>query len=192
MQLSGDGGQGRLAVATKKAPKKKAVATKKRRTRAHVIADMSVYHLGYLIARCGFTFEAIEKDYGYDGSIFTYDSQGEIENLNMFTQLKATDKVKLSMDQKHVLFGISKKDMRLWQDEIAPVYLVLFDARNEKAYWVYLQKYFEENGLRASKITTDTVNVELDATRAVDEQAIKGWRDDKSRRLQRIGNIPHA
>jgi hypothetical protein len=153
---------------------------------------MSVYHLGYLIARCGFTFETIKADYGYDGIIFTYDSQGEIENSYMFVQLKATDKVKLSKDQKHVLFRISKKDMRLWQDEIASVYLVLFDAKNEKAYWVYLQKYFEENGLRASKITTDTVNVELDLTRAVDERAVKGWRDDKSRRLQRIGNIPHA
>jgi hypothetical protein len=183
----GMAGQARLAVA-----KKKAVASKKRRTRAHIIADMSIHHLGYLIVRCGFTFEATVKDYGYDGHITTFDSQGEVENLYMFFQLKATDKVKLSGDQKHVLFRISKKDMKLWQDEIPPVYLVLFDAKNEKAYWVYLQKYFEEKGLRAENITTDTVNVELDVTHTVDEQVIKSWRDDKSRRLTRIGYIPHA
>jgi hypothetical protein len=180
-------GRVRLAVV-----KKKAAATKKRRTRAHVIADMSVHHLGYLIVRCGFTFEAVEADYGYDGFIFTYDNQGEIENSNMFVQLKATDRVKLYKDQKRILFRISKKDMRLWQDEIVPVYLVLFDTKKEKAYWVYLQRYFEEKGLRASKIKTDTINVELDATRTVDEQAIKGWRDDKSGRLTKIGNISHA
>jgi hypothetical protein len=55
-----------------------------------------------------------------------------------------------------------------------------------------LQKYFEEKGLRASKIKTNTINVELDATRTVDEQAINGWRDDKSTRLTKIGNIPYA
>ena len=80
------------------------MATKKRRTREHVIADMSVHHLGYLIVRCGFTFDVIKADYGYDGYIFTYDSQGEIENSNIFVQLKVTDAVKLSKDQKRVLF----------------------------------------------------------------------------------------
>jgi hypothetical protein len=93
-----------------------AVATKKRRTREHIIADMSVHYLGYLIVRCGFTFGVIEADYGYDGFIFTYDDQDEVENSNMFVQLKATDAVRLSKDQQRVRFRLSKKDISLWQD----------------------------------------------------------------------------
>jgi hypothetical protein len=77
MQLIDDGGAGAFGGGIEKGG-----GNEKRRTRAHVIADMSVHHLGYLIVRCGFTFEAVEADYGYNGFIFTYDNQGEIENSN--------------------------------------------------------------------------------------------------------------
>jgi uncharacterized protein DUF4365 len=75
-------------------------AARKRRTRKHIIADMSFYCLGYLIVRCGFTFEANQRaDYGYDGSVFTFDAQGQIENSYIFIQLKATDNIKMSHDK---------------------------------------------------------------------------------------------
>ena len=40
-------------------------AERKRRSREHVIADMSSHHLGYLVAQSGFTFEAVS------GAIFS-------------------------------------------------------------------------------------------------------------------------
>lgn len=86
---------------------------------------MSFHHLGYLVAQSGFTFEAEKADYGYDGAIFTFDRSGQIENSNMFVQLKATDNLRLSSDRKRVLFRVSKKDISLWEDEIVPVYLIV-------------------------------------------------------------------
>jgi len=68
-------------------------ARRKRRTRAHIIADLSLHHVAYRIVKCGHTIEPIRSDYGYDGSIFTYNGRGEIENGNIFIQLKATDHI---------------------------------------------------------------------------------------------------
>ena len=167
-------------------------ATRKRRTREHVIADMSFHYLGYLIVRCGFTFEANRADYGYDGSIFTFDAEGQIENSYIFVQLKATDNIKMSHDKKHVRFRISKKDVNLWQDEIVPVYLVVFDSIEVRAYWIYLQKYFEQKGIRARKLKTDTITIELDAAQIVNESAIEAWRIDKAAVLARVGQVNHG
>ena len=63
-------------------------ARRKRRTRAHIIADLSLHHVAYRIVKRGHTIEPIRSDYGYDGSIFTYNGRGEIENGNIFIQLK--------------------------------------------------------------------------------------------------------
>jgi hypothetical protein len=167
-------------------------AERKRRTRQHVIADMSFHHLGYLVVRCGFTFEAERADYGYDGSIFTFDSRGRIENSYMFVQLKATDRIRLSTDRKRILFRVSRRDISLWEDEIVPVYLVVFDARREKAYWIYFQKYIQERGIRAKKMKTETITVELVASQLLSRAAIAGWRRDKATVLARIGQVTHA
>jgi hypothetical protein len=67
---------------------------RKSRVRKHVIADMSLPHLAYIIVSCMFTIEATRSDYGYDLSILTFDTAGQYENGNMFVQLKATDKLK--------------------------------------------------------------------------------------------------
>jgi hypothetical protein len=47
------------------------MTTRKTRVRKHVIADMSLLHLAYIIASCTFTIEPTRADYGYDLSVFT-------------------------------------------------------------------------------------------------------------------------
>ena len=51
----------------------------KRRTRQHVIADQSVNHAERFIIDEGHTAQRLEKDYGYDLALFTYDDQGYAE-----------------------------------------------------------------------------------------------------------------
>jgi hypothetical protein len=151
---------------------------------------MSFHHLGHFVARCGFTFEATRADYGYDGSIFTFDANGEIENSYMFVQLKATDRIRLSKDGRYARFSIARADVDLWQDEIFPVYLVVYDAQRDKAYWVYLQKYFQKKGIRAQKMRGQSITIEL--ARRLNENAVRSWRDDKIEMLARIGTVDHA
>ncbi len=55
-------------------------ARKKRRTREHVIADLSANHVERHALLCGFSVERVTHDYGIDLWIATYNRAGEIEN----------------------------------------------------------------------------------------------------------------
>ena len=58
---------------------KKKVAPRKQRTREHVIADLSVHHVeGFVLAE-GHTAQRLERDYGYDLVLSTYDADGYAE-----------------------------------------------------------------------------------------------------------------
>jgi hypothetical protein len=172
--------------------RKKSVGFRKRRTREHVIADLSFHHLAYLVVECGFTIEGTRSDYGYDGSIWTFDHSGHIENSNLYFQLKATDNIRRSADRSKVLFSVSKKDVNLWQDEFVPVYLIVFDCKHAVAYWVYFQKYLQVKNLRASDITGNTLTIEIDERAVVDGKAIRSWRTDKQKVLAKIEKMSHA
>jgi hypothetical protein len=101
------------------------MTTRKTRVRKHVIADMSLHHLAYIIASCTFTIEPTRADYGYDLSVFTFDAAGRYENGNVFVQLKATDTLKLDPTTREIKFRISKRDVLAWESEPFPEYLVV-------------------------------------------------------------------
>ena len=52
---------------------------RKRRIRAHVIADLSVNHLERFIYAAGYTAERFRHDYGYDLMMATFDASGYLE-----------------------------------------------------------------------------------------------------------------
>ena len=64
---------------------------RKQRTRQHVIADQSVNHVERFIIDEGHTAQRLEKDYGYDLLLFTYDEQGYTEPGLVWLQLKASE-----------------------------------------------------------------------------------------------------
>ncbi|HID99878.1 MAG TPA: DUF4365 domain-containing protein [Thiotrichaceae bacterium] len=158
---------------------------RKRRTREHIIADLSVNHLEYFALKAGFTLEKFDADYGYDAELYTYNDNGEVENSAVYIQLKATDNIEsYQLKSGVVSFPIEKKDLELWLKQILPVILVLFDAQKEKAYWLYLQLYFEQKGISLDSIQTDRFSVQLN--NIVDSDAIRKWRDYKNTVLSQI------
>jgi hypothetical protein len=168
------------------------VIKRKRRIRRHVIADLSFHHVAYQVVKCGFTIEATRSDYGYDGSIFTYNSRGEIENGTIFVQLKATDRITRYKRPRAFSFPIEKRDVDLWRDEPFPVYLILFDATSEVAYWRYLQEYLETEPVAAFKKPEFSLRVQMNASQIVDAKSIHEWRRHKARVLASIGSISHV
>jgi hypothetical protein len=74
----------------------------------------------------------------------TYNHAGEIENGNIYLQLKATDHVHFVNDERAISFVINKKDLLLWLEEPLPVILIVYDAQKDQAYWLYIQAYFEQ------------------------------------------------
>jgi hypothetical protein len=66
---------------------------RKQRTRAHVLADMSVNHVEKFIINTGHIPERIVKDYGYDLVVRTFDAGGFAEPGEILLQLKASEKL---------------------------------------------------------------------------------------------------
>jgi hypothetical protein len=165
---------------------------KKIRTREHVIADFSANHIEYYSLKNNFSVEHFEKDYGYDVNIYTYNDAGEFENGTIFIQLKATDSPKFVHKNKFISFPIDKKDLNLWLFEPYPCIFVLYDAKKEKSYWIYIQAYFE----KLANFNIDSVNksysVNIPISNTIDENVIKNFQTYKNNILDQIeGKIKH-
>jgi|ERR1700677_2965634 len=165
------------------------MAAKKRRVREHVIADLSVNHVVYHVLKAGYTIEVTRADYGYDGSIVTFNRKGEIENGNIFIQLKATDSIGRFKNKNGFAFSVSKKDLNLWHQEPFPVYFVLFDAKKEKAYWIYFQKYLTKHKIKPAHIKKKSFVIHIKKKNLFDSTTPKSWRADKENALKQLKGV---
>jgi hypothetical protein len=118
--------------------------TRIRRTREHVIADLSINHVERQALLCGSSVERIQHDYGVDLFVLTYDRHGQRENGEILFQVKATDRLRFRAGGQAVAYRVEASDLRSWLREPMPVILVLYDARKEVGYWLYLQAHFED------------------------------------------------
>src|SRR5262249_51610460 len=107
---------------------------RKRRTRQHVIADLSVNHVERFVLRAGHTVQRLTPDYGYDLILFTYDEQGYAEPGMAFMQVKAAETLKRSGTD--CVFDLDVRDYHRWMFERYPVMLILFDALRGRACWL--------------------------------------------------------
>ncbi|MDJ1521773.1 DUF4365 domain-containing protein [Stenotrophomonas maltophilia] len=154
---------------------------KKQRTRQHVIADLSANHVSYGVYQSGFTIETAHHDYGTDGMVFTFDSGGFQENGFIALQFKSTDNLGTYQISSGFSYPIDIGDLKLWNDDIYPVYLILYDAVNEKAFWVHVQSYLKTSGFDPSKSTTKTHNVRLPASNVFDPSTPRIWQEKKEK-----------
>lgn len=163
--------------------------TRKRRTRQHIIADLSVNHVERFVLLAGFSVERIENDYGIDLNLYTYDNAGEIENGTIFIQLKASDSLRYLKNSDYISFSIRRSDLESWLEELFPVILVLYDAALDKAYWLYIQRYFESlPGFDLKLIgETYTIRVKIDNVLAVD--VVRQWALFKLSVLSQLGKV---
>ncbi|MEI7594136.1 MAG: DUF4365 domain-containing protein [Bacteroidota bacterium] len=169
--------------------KKKKKANRKRRTRTHIIADLSANHVERHALINGYSVESIVKDYGYDLNVYTYNSNGEFENGSIFIQLKATDRPKHDAKKTALTFSADKRDLRTWFDEPYPVILVIYDAKNEIGYWLYVQQYLRSlKGFDLNKIG-DSFTLKIPKTNIVDTTAFITMRNYKINILKEINSV---
>ena len=79
---------------------------RKRRTRNHIIADLSANHVERHALLCGYSVERMAHDYGVDLLLYTFNADGEIENDTVKIQLKATDNLTMLQDGERIPFPI--------------------------------------------------------------------------------------
>jgi hypothetical protein len=147
---------------------------RKRRTRAHIIADLSVNHVEKRVLECGWTVQRFSPDYGLDLLMTTFKRHCEIENGDVRLQLKATDSVKPLVHGNVLAVRLEWRDMLCWLNEPLPVILVLYHARSDRAWWLYLNEALREQGRHAPTTAKLTVNIPL--ANVVDRRAIRRFR----------------
>jgi len=160
---------------------------RKRRTRGHVIADLSVNHAERHALLCGFSTERVQHDYGADLIIYTYDVMGEVENGQIYIQLKATDALNVLRDQQMIAFPVRRSDLELCLREPMPYILVLYDAQSDIAYWLYVQAYFERRHGFSLDQMGHTVTVRIPKFNVLDEAVVKQFARLKNDVLRQTG-----
>jgi hypothetical protein len=143
---------------------------RKRRTRQHVIADLSVHYVEGFILRAAYAAQRLGSDYGYDLIMWTFDERGYIEPGATYFQCKAMEELLESAPD--YIFDLDIRDYNLWIREEWPVILILFDATRSRAYWLPVQRYFEEDSSRQPKKGAKTVRVRVPRRQAVNRRAI--------------------
>jgi hypothetical protein len=180
------GGASREANMPRGRPKRPA----KRRTRAHVIADLSIHHVEGPILRVGFTTHRVVHDYGLDLTMTTYNRHGEPEDDYVLFQLKATDHLKRTADGSAVVCRIERVDLAGWMSQTFPVILVVYDARADVGYYLYVQAHFAAS--QGDFGTGQTVTVHVPVANVLDEAAIRRFAAAKAAIQGQIGGVHHA
>jgi hypothetical protein len=161
---------------------------RKRRTREHVLADLSIHHVEGYVLRCGFTLERVAHDYGVDLLLFTYNDLGEIENGEIRFQVKATESPRILPDKKAIAFRLEQKDVRFWLGELSPVILIVYDGNKDQAFWLYVQAYFAK---RKAWALGQTVTVHLPMANRLSEDAVKLFREFRDNVAGQIEGVRH-
>jgi hypothetical protein len=143
---------------------------RKQRTRQHVIADLSVHYVEGFILEAGHTAQQLERDYGYDLLMFTYDERGYVEPGFVSLQVKAAES--LYPVGGDYVFDLDIRDYNLWMAEKMPVILILFDAARRRAYWLAVKDYFRENGGGHPQKGAKTVRVRVAMGQSLNRRAI--------------------
>src|SRR5229473_6404548 len=98
---------------------------KKRRTRNHVIEELSLNFLErQVLGRSHQLHRAAQREYGWDATMFHFSDEGFIENGEIRFQLKATDHLRFVDNGKSVSIEIELRDLRLWMWEAYPFVLI--------------------------------------------------------------------
>ena len=161
---------------------------RKRRTREHVIADLSANYVERQALLCGYSVERVQHDYGVDLLLFTYDEGGEIENAFVSLQLKATDSVHTLANQERIAFPVAHADLDHWLKEVYPCILIVYDAQVDEAYWLYVQAYFSQITDFSLDRVGESITVHLEKRQRVTSDAVRqfsGFKADIVRQVEK-------
>jgi hypothetical protein len=151
---------------------------RKQRTRQHIIGDIGVHYLEGFILEEGHAAQRLGSDYGYDLIMWTFDERGFVEPGSIYFQCKASES--FGEQATDCMFDLDIRDYNLWMREKEPVILILYDASKRQAYWLAIQRYFQDNADRRPRKASKTVRVRVSKKQIVNQGAIASMRGLKS------------
>ena len=143
-------------------------------TRPHRQEALCRAYVQAVAAQAGLICSRPEPDYGIDLYMETYNDQGEIENEGVWFQLKATESVSVGRSQA-IPVRMEWRDLLFWLNERMPGILVVYDAVQDRAWWLHLQKTLRaiKRKKRGRLAVTVTFHIPLD--NILNEEAIRGF-----------------
>ncbi len=138
----------------------------KLRTESHVIAELSVNFLERRVLKRRHKYVRMPApEYGIDGWMFHFSTEGYPEDGHVYFQLKATNKLRFVDKKRCVTAKVESAHLQdWWYRKHRPVILVLYDAARDRAFWLDVQAYCDEvNKTQSHRLTLDqeTVTVRI-------------------------------
>jgi hypothetical protein len=106
--------------------------------------------------------------------MFHFAPDGSVENGEVRFQVKATDDLKVS--RGIIRCRVETADVHYWYWEDSPFVLVVYDAKNDRAYWLYLRAYVDKHP-RLLESDQSTVTVRIPMRNKVTLRAVDNWRE---------------
>jgi hypothetical protein len=165
--------------------KQDAKARRPRRTRQHIIASLSRNYVERCILERGHTADRRSDDYGYDLFVETFDKHGHPENGAIHIQLKSTDRLEKLKRGDAIVIDLDMRHYHLWTNEPMPVFLILYDAQEKKAYWVHIQDYFASDLSRRPKRVAKSPRIYIPFANEFTEDTVDTMRTRKGEILSK-------
>jgi hypothetical protein len=140
------------------------------RTKDHINASKSHNYIEKFFIDKGHVVDRPGEDYGYDVVVTTFDIHGYAEGGEIRIQLKASDEFEYVIKGQFISYEISIKHYNLWMAETMPVFLILYDANQHRAFWIYFQGHFSdpekkpEPTAKSLRVRVPVANLFVDAT----------------------------
>jgi len=116
---------------------------------------------GYLqntINPTGWILRGKDEDYGIDNEIEIVDETGTVTGKVVWLQVKSTRDIKIVNDQVKYRLNIDFLQYVYKCDN--PILLLIYDAENDIAYWLWLQRYiYQHEEVLESNHKTHTINI---------------------------------
>jgi hypothetical protein len=124
--------------------------------------------------------ERIVHDYGLDASMTTYNRRGEVENGVVWMQVKGTAHPQRVRNKAALAFRVLRQDLVFWMGERYPVIFVLYDAKQERAYWLHIQDAFRSGRLFGLPKIGSRLTIHIPLAQAVNQEVIQRFRQLKA------------
>ena len=157
---------------------------RKRRTREHVIEDLSENYLEAMVLNSGHLLRRPSRDYGVDVTMFHFSPSGELENGEVRFQLKATDNLKLVSEGQFATIRVKTGDIQYWSMELYPFILILYDAVEKRAFWIDMQDLLKQS----LKLDQDTETIRIPVGNKLSNQVIEFFRQKSLTVVRKIGS----
>src|SRR5207245_1132038 len=101
-------------------------------------------------------------------------------------------RLRIRLGQASFSWRVERRDLAVWLRQPMPVILVVYDARKDTAYWLYVQRYFQR--LRGFNLFAagESVTVCMPVAHLVNTNAMRKFARFRARVVKQMGEIIHA